>query len=112
MAKNFSITSSFTNGILFLKLDGDFDGASAFDLLIHLKERCAIHNKIVIDTEALERIICFGIEVWKKQQWMIKGIAERITFRGSNASYFTGEEERYLGEYSYNNSIALLGIEQ
>ena len=54
MASNFKILTQQNNGDLHLKLKGDFDGSSAFELINALKAHNGRAGKIVIDTSGLE----------------------------------------------------------
>lgn len=110
MAKNFFIRAKNCNGQTFLELHGDFDGISAFDLLIFLKEHCFYSERITIDTDRLKRVFCFGVQVWKEQLYMVDALVEKITFCGSKACYLACEGEKKVEEDSKGQDFAFLGL--
>ena len=67
MASNFKIFSFETHDSLHLKLDGDFDGSSAHELLNTLKKYGDGFYQIFIDTNDLKAIHPFGKEVLQKK---------------------------------------------
>lgn len=102
MAKNFSINATYNDGCVSLYLWGDFDGISAFELLNYLKDQCPDCSSILVHTEGLEKIVPFGIEIWKDNLWMIAGELDRISFLGPRAFYLERKEtpEEYEKFYS------------
>ena len=99
MAKNFHINVEHHNGKVFLKLHGDFDGISAFELLLFLKERCSNYGEVIIDTDGLKRIFCFGVEVWNEQLQMIDDLINRVSFSGEHACYLNMKDiDDFAGE--------------
>lgn len=66
MASNFKIVIQRKNGDLQLKLSGDFDGSSAFELINTLKAHDSRGEKIVVHTEGLSAIHPFGLGVFQK----------------------------------------------
>jgi len=77
MAKNFKIIKHRQNKCLHLKLKGDFDGNSAFELINTLKETANV-PKIYIHAESLKSVDPFGSEVFEKHFFEIKGNADKI----------------------------------
>lgn len=67
MALNFHVFSYETRDTLHLKLSGDFDGTSAFQLLETLKKHGAGFEKIFIDVNDLKTIYPFALEVFQKE---------------------------------------------
>ena len=67
MASNFHIFSYKTRDCLHLKLKGDFDGNSAYELLETLKKCGNGFFQIFIDTNDLKTIYPFGREVFQKK---------------------------------------------
>ena len=65
MASDFQIFSYETRDSLHLKLAGDFDGTSAFELLETLKKYGSGFYQIFIDTNDLKTIHPFGREVFQ-----------------------------------------------
>ena len=81
MALNFKIAMQRNNGSLQLKLMGDFDGSSAFELINVLKEHHGKVAKVVINTNGLASIHPFGQGVFQKN-CSINKLSRGLTFTG------------------------------
>jgi hypothetical protein len=81
MAKYFKILQHKDKECLHLKLRGDFDGSSAFELINALKKTGSV-SKIYIHAERLKTIYTFGSEVFEKHMNEIKGPLKKILFTG------------------------------
>ena len=66
MANNFKFLSNRLRDRIHLKLYGDFDGSSACELIKILKNYRNDSNQIFIDTNNINSIHPFGIDVFKK----------------------------------------------
>ena len=66
MASNFHIYSFKTRDSLHLKLAGDFDGSSAYELINILTEHGKGFYEIFIDTSDLNIVHPFGKDVFQK----------------------------------------------
>jgi hypothetical protein len=66
MANNFKFLSDHIRNKIRLKLYGDFDGSSACELINVLKNYRNGSYQIFIDTNALNTIHPFGLDVFKK----------------------------------------------
>jgi hypothetical protein len=66
MASNFKMSIHQDNGDLHLKLKGDFDGSSAFELINVLKAYHGKVKKIIINTHSLSSVHPFGLGVFHK----------------------------------------------
>jgi hypothetical protein len=66
MAANFHMFSYKTRDSLHIKLEGDFDGNSAYELLETLNKYSSIFYQIFIDTNDLKTIHPFGREAFQK----------------------------------------------
>ena len=66
MASNFHIFRHRTKDSLHIKLEGDFDGSSAHELINALIEHGKGFHQIFIDTNDLKKIHPFGREVFQK----------------------------------------------
>jgi len=84
MASNFQIYSFKTKNSLHLKLAGDFDGSSAYDLINTLTKHTKGFYQIFIDTNDLNSIHPFGREVFKKKFGALKNQFNGINFVGRN----------------------------
>jgi hypothetical protein len=84
MASNFHIFSYKTRDSLHLKLEGDFDGTSAYELFDTLKKYGSIFYQIFIDTDDLKTIYPFGREVFQKKLGTFKQKFNNYIFIGEN----------------------------
>jgi hypothetical protein len=66
MATNFRIYISKHKGAHHIKLVGDFDGSSAFELVNMLESNSGKSGKITVDTSGLFSVLPFGVDVFKK----------------------------------------------
>lgn len=83
MASNFRMFFHKTRDNLHLKLDGEFDGNSAYELINALKEHGANFYQIFIDTNDLKTVHPFGREVFQKNFGAVKQLSNLI-FIGEN----------------------------
>jgi hypothetical protein len=90
MASNFQILSYKTRDSFHLKLDGDFDGNSAYELINVLRDHGAEFFQIFIDTNNLKTVHAFGREVFQKNFGALKQLSNLI---------FIGENGRQLAQY-------------
>ena len=88
MALNFKIFIQRNNGSLRLKLIGDFDGSSAFELINVLKEHHGKVGKVVINTDGLAAIHPFGRGVFQKN-CSINKLSRGLTFTGKYGDTIT-----------------------
>ena len=88
MASNFHIFSYKTRDSLHLKLEGDFDGNSAYELLETLKKYDSGSYQIFIDTNDLKTIYPFGKEVFQKKLGAFKQQLRNLIFIGENGHIF------------------------
>ena len=88
MASNFQIYSFKTNESLHLKLTGDFDGSSAYELINTLKEHGTSSWDIFIDTNDLKTIHTFGKDVFQKNLNSIKKQLKNLIIFGANKYNF------------------------
>lgn len=88
MASNFKLISYQKSDRLHLKLQGDFDGSSAFELINALSKNNAGLHKIIIDTNDLTNIHSFGRDVFEKKIRAPKKQYLRLIFVGKNKHLF------------------------
>lgn len=81
MASNFQISTQEKRDSLHLKLYGDFDGSSAYELLNTL-EHYSRFNQIFIDTNELQTVYPFGKDVFQKNIGPIKKKFGNLIFIG------------------------------
>jgi hypothetical protein len=97
MASNFKIAIHRNDENLHLKLMGDFDGSSAWDLLNGLKKNCSGINRIFIHTNCLKHVHPFGRKVFWRYLSPPFGKSVRIVFTGDKASEMAPETEKEKG---------------
>ena len=85
MAANFQIFSYKTRDSLHLKLNGDFDGSSAYELINALREHGSEFLQIFIDTNNLKTIHPFGQAVFQNN-FTIKRLSRFLTFTGEHGN--------------------------
>jgi hypothetical protein len=90
MAGNFKISFRQKKRRLYLKLSGDFDGSSAFELLHFLKENCSKYRKVFVRTTYLTNIHRFGRDVLLNNLRFLP-CHSHIIFCGENALAFAGQ---------------------
>jgi hypothetical protein len=84
MANNFKFLSNGVRGRIQLKLYGEFDGSSACELINFLKNNRSGSNQISIDTNNLNTLHPFGINVFKKNISNLDINIKKITITGKN----------------------------
>jgi anti-anti-sigma regulatory factor len=84
MASNFQIYSYKTRDSLHLKLNGDFDGNSAHELINILIESGTGFWEIFIDTNGLKTIYPFGLAVFQKNFSILNKKLSNLVFIGEN----------------------------
>jgi anti-anti-sigma regulatory factor len=89
MASNFHVFSYKTRDTLHLRLSGDFDGTSAFQLLETLKKHNAGLDKIFIDVNNLKTIYRFALEVFQKEIYNYDQKPDNFIFLGKNKHNFS-----------------------
>ena len=106
MSSNFKILLHSNDDNLHMKLFGDFDGTSAYELLSHIGKSCPKFTTIFIHTDCLKKMIPFGLGVFKNNLRKAHAKDTRIIFTGENASQFSSpthkirarEENRHAGK--------------
>ena len=101
MASNFDISIYRKSVNLHLKLIGDFDGTSAFELLDTLKQNCRKASKVIIHCSCLKEIHPFGVAVFHNNLDALKGQSIQMVFTGENASLLA-TESKYCFECKLN----------
>jgi len=96
MASNFRIYVHRSSESLHLKLMGDFDGSSAWDLLNTLKKGAKGVYRIFIHTGSLRCIYPFGRETFQENLGRLKKDTVPILFTGPNAGEIAPEKNLCL----------------
>ncbi|PLX54088.1 MAG: hypothetical protein C0611_01840 [Desulfobacteraceae bacterium] len=81
MATNFKIFSHQNSDNLHLKLMGDFDGSSAYELIHTLEKYHDNTGRVFIHTCALSSVHPFGLNIFQKNN-SIKKLSQSLTFTG------------------------------
>jgi len=81
MASNFRIFCHQNSDNLHLKLMGDFDGSSAYELINTLNKYNGNARKVIVDTCSLLSLHPFGLDVFQKN-FSIKRLSHGLTFTG------------------------------
>ena len=85
MAQNFKISIHRKIDNLSIRLMGDFDGNSAWELINAIRENLNNSKFIQIDTSKLKKVYPFGREVFKSNLLIVKDRRIRIQVSGPNA---------------------------
>ena len=96
MALNFRILIHENNGNLKLKLRGNFDGSSAFELINTIKAHSGKGGKIIIHTQGLSAIHPFGVGVFQKNCF-IKKLSRSLAFTGKYGALIMPQKGMSLG---------------
>jgi anti-anti-sigma regulatory factor len=88
MATNFKVSTQETKGAVQLNLRGDFDGASAQQMLYCLSKYFDTGRSIVIDTTFMRNCDGFGLNLFRYHLEVLKRQAENLAFTGSKAHGF------------------------
>ena len=81
MASNFRILLQQKSDNLHVKLCGDFDGSSAYELIHAIKNLKGNPRNIYIHTSRLSCLYPFGLDVFKKN-WNSDNLTHSLTFTG------------------------------
>lgn len=85
MAANFRIVASRERGNLHLRLEGDFDGSSALELIRVLLENGGSAVRVVIHTDGLREVHPFGKAVFQRQLPSAGRTSSPMVFTGKRA---------------------------
>ena len=86
MPSNFSVFMHQNNDNIHLRLFGDFDGSSAWQLIDILKQYCLGPHRIFIHTSGLSTFHPFGIEVFQKETQNYRRLNNNLVFTGRYGS--------------------------
>ena len=85
MASNFEITIDKHRDSVDVKLEGDFDATSAYELIYAILKLPKETAKIEVCTKALKDIHPFGLQVLGRSMRSLNGRSAKIVFTGQNA---------------------------
>jgi hypothetical protein len=91
MASNFRIYRRRNRDNLHLKLEGDFDGSSALELISAIEEHGADFPQILINTNDLKTIYPVGSNVFQKNLGRFNKKRNHLIFIGENGNCITSD---------------------
>ena len=96
MASNFEIISHRNSDDIHLKLMGDFDASSAWQLFNLLKKDANGFHRIIIYTSCLNDIYPFGVHTFHQMLRDLRGYQIRLLFTGEKADQISPEKDLCL----------------
>jgi hypothetical protein len=103
MASNFGIAIDKNSDGFGLKLQGDFDATSAYELIYAIMKLSGETVKISIYTNGLKNIYPFGLDVFHKHMRSRHGQFTKIVFTGNNASRLSLGDSRPASQPSFRD---------
>ena len=94
MASNFKIEIHRSRANLHLKLMGDFDGTSAWELSNLITQNCCGPSTVIIHTDDLHKIYPFGAEVFRDHLLGLRNDAIWVKFTGEYAPALAPEDRK------------------
>jgi hypothetical protein len=96
MASNFNFSIYRNSENIHIKLFGDFDGTSAFELINFVKEIAGTASKIFVHTSCLKRIFPFGRDVFLSNLNFLDGNSALLLLTGEEASSLIPENNKHI----------------
>jgi len=96
MAQNFRVVVHQNSENLHLRLEGDFDGSSAYELLNALEKRCRYASRAFIHTNGPRQVAPFGLSIFHANLNDLKGGRKcwPLHFTGDHAGELAPEESQ------------------
>jgi len=88
MASNFKLFLHETKDSIHMKMCGDFDGTSAYELITAIQNHAPRSNQVYIHTGELSNIYPFGRDVFQNNLGPVKKQSEKIEFVGKYQDSF------------------------
>ena len=85
MATHFQIACQWDRDSLYLHLLGDFDEASAYELIDVLGEKCHDASSVFIAAKGVRNLDASGCDTFKKRVQTLKDYCYRLVFTDQNA---------------------------
>jgi hypothetical protein len=110
MASNFKIFIHKSSESLHLKLMGDFDGSSAYELLNTIEVHRTRMNRIFIHTSGLRDIFPFGKTVFQNNFSSVNNLFTGVIFTGDHADQLAPaqvllkEQKMMIGEHKAHSN--------
>jgi hypothetical protein len=96
MASNFKISVHRNSENQHLKLSGDFDGSSAWQLLNMLKKISNNYRRVIVHTNSLTNIYAFGLNTFHQNFRNLNVNQIRLLFTGEHAKKISPEKKLCL----------------
>ena len=96
MTTNFTVSFHRNGENVHLKLIGDFDGSSAYDLLEALKKYGHGISRVFIHTSSLRNIHPFGLRVFHDNLKLLRDRSLELVFTGDYGPRFVPEKHKTL----------------
>ncbi|WDN90684.1 hypothetical protein BuS5_03655 [Desulfosarcina sp. BuS5] len=96
MASNFKFSIYRNSENIHIKLFGDFDGTSAFELINFLKESTEAVSKIFVHTSCLKRILPLGRDVFLSNLDFLRGDSPLLLLTGDEASGLVPRNNKHI----------------
>jgi len=94
MASNFEVSVDKKSEGFGLKLVGDFDATSAYELIYAIKKLPKDNLKIFIHTDGLKDISPFGLAVFHRNMSPYGARSRKLVFTGNKASHISPGDSR------------------
>jgi hypothetical protein len=94
MASNFEVSVDKKSEGFGLKLVGDFDATSAYELIYAIKKLPEDILKIFIHTDGLKDISPFGLDVFHRNMSPYDAQSNKLVFTGNKASHISPGDPR------------------
>lgn len=94
MASNFEVSVDKKSKGFGLKLVGDFDATSAYELIYAIKKLPEDILKIYIQTDDLKDISPFGLDVFQRNMSPLDNRSRKLVFTGNKASHISPGDPR------------------
>jgi len=96
MAQNFRVVVHQNSENLHLRLEGDFDGSAAYELLNALEKRCRYASRAFIHTNGPRQVAPFGLSIFHANLNDLKGGRKcwPLHFTGDHAGELAPEESQ------------------
>lgn len=91
MASNFQVFCDTNDTGTVMKLFGDFDATSAYELIELIKKRSDGASKVLLQTDGLKNIYPFGLHIFHHSLKIMNGQSARIVFTGHQACKLSPE---------------------
>jgi hypothetical protein len=105
MASNFGITVDKNSNGHGLKLSGDFDGTSAYELIYAIKKLPQNKQTVKVSTDGLKNIHPFGLDVFHRNMSSRNFRSTKIVFTGKNGTWLSSGNCAITSWHSYQGNF-------